>query len=351
MKEMGMKRFEGYQKGVNLGGWLSQCVSYDKAHFDGFITKKDIEDIASFGLDHVRLPIDYDVFMKELPEGDVINNEGMAHIDDCISWCRKEGLNLILDLHKAKGYMFDAQEVSDADRFFTDDNLQEAFYETWEMFAERYGKCNDMMAFELLNEIVNPDYESVWNDIASKAIERIRRIAPDTYIIVGGVNYNNVFAVSGIKVPADDKIIYNFHCYEPLCFTHQKAYWVEGMTPDFDMSYPEDIQYLRKRSEEFSPNHMGAVFNECLDKEGPFFDKLFADAVRYAEEKNVPLYCGEYGVIDQAPVSDTLRWMQDINAAFEKFGIGRALWNYKNKDFGLVDAHYDPIRSEMIKVL
>ena len=38
-----MRVFEGYQKGVNLGGWISQCVSYEKEHFDTFITKADIE--------------------------------------------------------------------------------------------------------------------------------------------------------------------------------------------------------------------------------------------------------------------------------------------------------------------
>lgn len=346
-----MQRFEGYQKGVNLGGWLSQCVSYDESHFDGFITEKDIQKIASFGLDHVRVPVDYDVFMKESPEMDVVNEKGMAHIDDCISWCRAAGINMILDLHKAKGYMFDSDAVADADRFFVDEMLQEAFYETWEMFAEKYGKYHDMLAFELLNEVVNADYESKWNEIAANAIRRIRKIAPETYIIVGGVNYNNVFAVSGITVPVDNKTVFNFHCYEPLCFTHQKAYWIKEMPADFEMTYPEPLDVYRKRTEEFSKDHMGAVYNECLDGEGLFFDKLFGKAVKYAESKNVPLYCGEYGVIDQAPVQDTLRWVKDINAAFVKYGIGRALWNYKNKDFGLVDDHYAPIRDEMIKVL
>ena len=346
-----MRRFEGYQRGVNLGGWLSQCVSYDEEHFDGFITAKDIEKIASFGLDHVRVPVDYDVFMKETSEMDVVNEKGISHIDDCISWCREVGINMILDLHKAKGYMFDAQAVADADRFFVDDVLQEAFYETWEMFAEKYGKYHDMLTFELLNEVVNEKYEAKWNEIASTAIKRIRKIAPETHIIVGGVNYNNVFAVPGISIPMDDRIVYNFHCYEPLCFTHQKAYWVEGMTRDFDMTYPETLEVYRKKTEEFSKDHMGAVYNECLEGEGAFFFFMFKCAVEHAENKNAPLYCGEYGVIDQAPLPDTLRWLKDIHDAFEKFGIGRALWNYKNKDFGLMDEHYAPIREEMIKLL
>lgn len=346
-----MRSFNGYRKGVNLGGWLSQCVSYDEEHFNGFITEKDIETIASFGLDHIRVPVDYDVFMKETAEQDVVNEAGLSHIDDCIRWCRDHSLNMILDLHKAKGYMFDSDEVKNADLFFVDEMLQETFYSTWEMFAQKYGKYSDMLAFELLNEVVNPDYESKWNEIATAAIKRIREFAPNSIIIVGGVNYNNVFSVPGISVPVDDRTVFNFHCYEPLCFTHQKAYWVEGMTEDFEMSYPADLDYIRKKSEEFSKNHMGAIFNPCMDKEGAFFDKLFKTAVDYANEKNVPLYCGEYGVIDRAPLPDTLNWMKEIHDSFEKFGIGRALWNYKDKDFGLVDKHYEPIFREMIGVL
>lgn len=343
-----MRRFEGYIKGINLGGWLSQCVSYDREHFDGFITKKDIERIASFGVDHVRLPVDYDVFMTGNDEPD---EEGLSHIDDCISWCSELGLNMILDLHKAKGYIFDSQGIDDRDLFFTDEDLQETFYKTWEMFAERYGKYSNMVAFELLNEVVNADYEKNWNEIAAKAIGRIRQIAPDSYIIIGGVHYNNVFAVPGINVPVDERCVFNFHCYEPLCFTHQKAYWVEGMTEDYEMFYPADVETMRRKSEEFSQDHMGAVFNECLDDGGPLFDTIFRKAAEHAEKNSVPLYCGEYGVIDRAPLPDTLAWMKEIHDSFEKYGIGRALWNYKNKDFGLIDPHYDDIREEMIKNL
>lgn len=128
-----MKRFEGFQRGVNLGGWLSQCVSYDKAHFDGFITEKDIKDIKSFGLDHVRVPVDYDVFMNESSDGDTVNEEGMAHIDDCIGWCRSNGLNMILDLHKANGYMFDTNEVADPDRFSPT--------KTFRRISTKHGRC------------------------------------------------------------------------------------------------------------------------------------------------------------------------------------------------------------------
>ena len=91
-----MRTLDGFKKGVNLGGWLSQGP-LDKEHLDTFITEKDIARIASWGLDHVRLPIDYDNFENE----DGTDKEGgYAYIDSCIEWCRKYNLNMVLDLHK-----------------------------------------------------------------------------------------------------------------------------------------------------------------------------------------------------------------------------------------------------------
>ena len=36
---------------------------------------------------------------------------------------------------------------------------------------------------------------------------------------------------------------------------------------------------------------------------------------------------------------------------FEKYGIGRAAWSYKEMDFGLIDEHMDPVREEVIREL
>ena len=47
----------------------------------------------------------------------------------------------------------------------------------------------------------------------------------------------------------------------------------------------------------------------------------------------------------------TSRALKDINKALERHGIGRALWNYKRKDFGLVDPHYDGVRDELIDII
>lgn len=344
-----MKKFEGFQKGVNLGGWLSQCVSYEKEHFDTFILEEDIAQIASWGVDHVRLPIDYTIIEEE--DG-TPKEDGFAYVANCISWCKKYGLHILLDLHKTYGYSFDPLDHGDLEAFFHDDALQARFLKTWCEIANRFGKESEMVAFELLNEVVSSNVVEEWNAIIKKAVETIREIAPDTYIVFGGVCYNNVTSVPLLIEPFADKLVYNFHCYDPFVFTHQKAYWVDNMPKDFEMAYPDTVEAYCEKSKIFSIESTKAIYEAGITMMGPdFFEYIFAPAIKTAEERDVALYCGEYGVIDQAPVQDSLRWLQDINSVFVKHGIGRALWNYKNKDFGIVDPHYAEVKDEMVKVL
>jgi aryl-phospho-beta-D-glucosidase BglC (GH1 family) len=59
-----MEKWKGFQKGVNLGGWLSQC-SMKKEHLEFFIGESDIRKISEWGCDHVRLPFDYEILQDE----------------------------------------------------------------------------------------------------------------------------------------------------------------------------------------------------------------------------------------------------------------------------------------------
>ncbi|MBR6890851.1 MAG: cellulase family glycosylhydrolase, partial [Clostridia bacterium] len=244
-----MRIFTGFQHGVNLGGWLSQCDATTEAHFNTFITEADIRRIQDMGLDHVRLPVDYNWIEDEA--GAPIE-AGMKHIDDCVGWCEAAGLNLLLDLHKAFGYTFDPLE-KDADReiFFHDAALQARFIALWQRLARRYGPRANV-AFDLLNEVISPNVAEPWNDIVERTISAIREIAPDTWIVVGGVCYNNVRSVPLLAPPHDERVVYNFHCYEPMVFTHQKAYWVEGMPDDLDVAYPDALERYVALSKQLS---------------------------------------------------------------------------------------------------
>jgi aryl-phospho-beta-D-glucosidase BglC (GH1 family) len=328
-----MRAFDGFLKGINLGGWLSQFSEGTKEHFDTFITKDDLVRIANAGFDHVRVPVDYDVIETE--DGKPIE-EGYAYISTCIDWCRELGLKMMIDLHKAYGYSFDPLDKDmDREAFFHDKALQERFYKLWDYISSKYSSYSDMLSFELLNEVVSPNVVNEWNDIAREASLVIRKNAPDSYIIIGGVCYNNVTSVPLLGAPIDDKVVYNFHCYEPLVFTHQRAHWVEDMPKDLVMNYPDSLELYREKSQLLAQDLANAINEGTITELGPsLFDTLFKPAVEMAEKMNVPLYCGEYGVIDLAPADSAKRWFADIHSIFDKYGIGHAAWSYKEMDYG-----------------
>ena len=59
-----MRRWKGYEHGVNFGGWLSQC-DHTKERHDTFISEEDVKKVSEWGLDHVRVPVDYELVENE----------------------------------------------------------------------------------------------------------------------------------------------------------------------------------------------------------------------------------------------------------------------------------------------
>ena len=316
---MKMKDY-GFYRGVNLGGWFSQC-DYSKERLDHFITEKDIEVIAGWGMDHVRIPMDYNVL--ENADGS-LSAEGFDRIGRAVGWCTQRGMKVVLDLHKTAGYSFDADENEGG--FFHSAAYQERFYRLWEGLAQRFNDP-ERIAFELLNEVTDASVIGEWNRIAAECIRRIRKIALRSLILVGSYWNNSPLAVKDLEPPADDRVVYNFHCYDPLNFTHQGASWVPQLNNDIRIPFD------------------GAGITPEL------FEEQFASAIRTAEERGAALYCGEYGVIEQVEPEDAVKWFRTIHEVFERHGIARSAWTYRQMNFGLSDARLDGVREELIRYL
>ena len=347
-----MKAFKGFMHGVNLGGWFSQC-NHTEERYDNFIKEEDFKVIADWGLDHVRLPIDYE--LVENADGTPLE-KGYERIRNAASWCKDNKLNMILDLHKTAGFSFDAGEKEAG--LFDNEELQERFYKLWENLAKNFANIFEgtdrEICFELLNEVTDQAYSKKWNAIARTCIERIRKIAPSTKILVGSYWNNSLASVKDLDEPYDENVVYNFHCYEPLLFTHQGASWVgPNMNGDFRLPLKSKFSdYITKTAEKVG--QIGTAFGAFSPEASidvDYFETIFAEAVKIAEDRNVLLYCGEYGVIDRASPEDTLEWYRLISTVFNKHGIGRAAWSYRQMDFGLSDARLDGIRADLLKYL
>lgn len=334
-------------RGINLGGFLSQC-DHTEEHYASFITDDDIKKIAEVGFDHVRLPIDCDFFQNE--DGKFID----AHfdmLDKIVKLCKEVGLNIILDLHKAPGYDFNDAGNKEKNNLFVSEELQQAFLTLWDKISKTYG-VYDHVALELLNEVVEKENADLWNALIKRTVAVIRKNTKNT-IIYGGIQWNSAMTVKLLEKPEDDNIIFTFHFYEPLWFTHQKAYWVPAMDPNETVHYPMTMDEFVEGSKKLG--YQGEIVEKAA-KAGittmgvPFLEFLINEAVEAAKAAGVPLYCGEFGVIDRAPLEDTVRWYADADEAFRIYDIGCAAWTYRGKDFGLVDEHFAPIYDELISL-
>lgn len=334
------------KKGINFGGYLSQC-QHNLEHYATFISEDDVKQVAQWGFDHIRLPIDYEVLEDEMGNE---YEEGVQFVDRFIQWCENASLDVVLDLHKAYGYDFNDAGDAQKNNLFTSEALKTRFVTLWERLAKRYG-TKKLVAFELLNEVVEEDNAELWNELIERTVTAIRKYAPETPVIYGGIQWNSARTLKLLRKPEDKNIIYTFHMYEPLIFTHQKAHWVDNMIMDQDIYYPGTMEYYKNLSARLGYKGKDVVVADSHDMGIPFIEEMIEEAIRAAEEAGVRLYCGEYGVIDQAPCEDTLRWFEDIQGVFEKYDIHRAVWTYKEMDFGIREEHYAPIRDALIQLL
>jgi endoglucanase len=343
-----MMNENAFQVGVNLGGWISQYPAFDHHHFKTFITADDIKRIADWGMDHVRLPVDYPVLEEEDQPG-IYKDSGFEYIESCLDWCKQNGLRVILDLHKAPGFAFDELDKA---TLFESPILQERFINLWETIVRRFAsRMNDTLAFELLNEIVLPD-SGPWNILISKALERIRELEPQRLILVGGNYYNAADELQNIETLDDPNILYTFHFYLPLLVTHQRVPWIQPIIEyNQQLDYPgQQASGLEKIVKKYP------LDTHRIDREvGIRFDKEYLraalqPAVDFYQRIGQPIYCGEFGVYEGAPMSTRINWTRDFIELLNEANIGRAIWTYKALDFGLVDKDGKVVNQELVEI-
>ena len=328
---------KNFKTGVNFGCWISQYRELDYDLFRKMTTKADVFRIRDWGFDHIRLPFDYPLL---LDEGDLytFKPEGISIIDDMVEWCRDAGVSLLLDLHYAPGYRF---QDRGSNRLFESAELKKVFTALWAQMAERYKGVGEMLAFDLLNEVAEDEYFMPWVALAKDTIAAIRKISPERDVIYGGAYYNSVHGLSLLPVMDDDHVVYNFHYYEPLLFTHQFAPWCK-MAMDYNRTqeYPGDFYDLNKFAAEFPGDPDYAQFAKRYGgmrcgREAVERDLALADA--FQKKTGRMTYCGEYGVFGRAPYESKLNWMRDVTEIFNRYHIGRALWIYLGGGFSLWD--------------
>lgn len=343
-----MAEFQGFSRGMGIGGWLTNDKRFnvlptewrfplsvgDFEHFETYITRRDIEYIASLGMDHIRLGFDQ-VVIEESPG--VYRDSIWKLFDNFIGWCEDSKLNTVLNLHKAIGNYCDIPEPI---ALLDSPELQQRFINLWIAFEKRYAD-KPAIAFELLNEVrdVAP---GLWNDLAQKTITALRKLNPHRKIIVGSISWNSPAHLADLQLYDDPNIIYTYHMYAPGEFTHQRGVLqAPQLYYNREMPYPCDIERYRDfQRYVFGQENCYENF-ERMDKE--FLRSEMQPAFDFAAaHPDKILWCGEFGTIRHCRLAYRENYMRDIISLLKEHHISYCVWNYLSTPndgnrFSLVD--------------
>jgi len=172
-----------------------------------------------------------------------------AWLDRNITWAKKYHIYLVLDLHvPIGGYWLDESFEENDFSLWTDRKLQSRNIQLWKKIAKRLVNEPIIAAYDILNEPVVADKDgSQWKILAQEIVDGIRYYDRNHLIIVAplyGVSrsYDDLKDLVPFLVN-DDNVMYDFHFYEPLYYTHQYASWLATTGHDGG-SYPNPKKLL-----------------------------------------------------------------------------------------------------------
>lgn len=181
-------------------------------------------------------------------------------LDRNVGWAEKHNILLVLDLHVPIGGFWLAPNSPDVDfSLWTDAEIRKRNVELWRSIADRYKGRTAIAAYEILNEAVTEDTSGdQWKLLADDLVKAIREVDKNHLLIVGtlyGTNRRYTAKKDSFQfLVNDDNVMYDFHFYQPIEYTHQYASWVDrplgdgGKYPDYSTPIPTGQQALLSTS-------------------------------------------------------------------------------------------------------
>jgi aryl-phospho-beta-D-glucosidase BglC (GH1 family) len=241
------------------------------------VTKKDIDSLAKWGFNSVRLPMHYNLFTLPIEDEPVAGqntflDKGFNMVDELLDWCEANNMYLILDLHAAPGGQGANAAISDYDTdkpsLWESEENRAKTVALWGKLAERYKDEPWMGGYDLLNEVNwNLPGGTMLRTLYEEITTEIRKVDTKHIIFIEGNWFANDF--TGLTPAWDSNMVYSFHKY--WSFNDQAS-----------------IQWV-------------------LD---------------LREAENVPLWMGEAG-------ENSNTWFQEAISLFEAKGIGWSWWPMK----------------------
>jgi endoglucanase len=294
-------------RGVNMLGydgiWQGAKDAPFKEKYFGMI--KD----AGFG--HVRINLHGFSYMDAQ---NVLSDQMMLSLDWVIEQSLSHGLVPVLDEHDFHVCQIDAA------------SCESKLVAFWTQISDRYAGRYPQLIFELLNEPGGNMTADWWNEFYPKLLEIVRAASPERTVIIAALNTEDPYEVHRLLLPEEDRsIIVTVHYYKPMRFTHQGAPWAS--------------QYAR-----IGPTKWGSDADKAQVAEDLRIVNTWAKAMRR------PIYLGEFGVYDAAPMDARARYFAFLTQTAESLGWAWAYWQLTH-DFNLLDTATDKWKPQILEAL
>lgn len=297
------------EKIAELIGKKEADIFYDK-WLKYHTQQTDIDSMASWGFNSIRLPMHYDLFTLPAKDEPVAGKntwlpKGFQMVDDLLKWCKKNKIYLILDLHAAPGGQGNELAISDRNpdepSLWQSQANQDKTVALWKELAKRYANEPYIGGYDILNETnwgfdnpgdphgLNEKQNIPLRNLFIRITKAIREVDRNHIIFLEGNGYANNY--NGMFPLWDNNLVVSFHKYG-------------------NFSTKETIQSF----------------------------------LNYRTKYNVPLWLGESGENSNTWFTNTIKLMEDNDIGWswwqlKKMGINNPLEIKKPKDYGLFIAY------------
>lgn len=296
-------------RGMGLGGWMLQegymlrvqgigqqqhtirqhleelvgkekTAAFYNAWLANHVRKIDVDSLAAWGFNSIRLPMHYNLFTLPIEQEPVKGEntwleKGFALTDSLLQWCKANHMYLILDLHATPGGQGNDLNISDRDpdqpSLWESEANQQKMIALWQKLAERYKNEPNIGAYDIINE-PNWGFTSKEdnNGCGEEKNEPLRKLMMDITKAIREVDQKHIIIVEGncwgnnykgVFPLWDNNMVISFH-----------KYW--------NYNNPAAIQgYLTMRKEQNAPIWLG--------ESGENSNVWFRDAIHLVESNNI----------------------------------------------------------------
>ncbi len=200
--------------------------------------KAEIQYFAKKGVTVMQLPFRWERIQKSI--GGLLDPTELTYMKKFLSDCAASGVMVVLNMHNFARYSMNNVEYIVG----SPEVPVLAFRDVWKKIAFALRGFENIYALDIMNEPHDMGQYS-WFNAAQEAINGIREVNKNIYVMVEGENYSNAptwadnnDALKNLKDPSDN-IIYNAHCYFDNDFSgkYAKNYDESNITPQTGVKY------------------------------------------------------------------------------------------------------------------